>query len=88
MTERKSKSHGQTCNGDSGGPQFVKRNGETVLISATQGYNNLLHDVGEIKNSDDSCNKLNTSLSTRIEPYFDWLNEQMKPYGESLTSID
>ena len=91
VTEKKSKDQGQTCYGDSGGPQFVKRKGETVVISATQGGNPLLQgpDSKEIfKNRDDDCNKLNTSLNTRVAPYFDWINAQMAPFGERLESID
>jgi secreted trypsin-like serine protease len=91
MTDRKSKFHGQVCNGDSGGPQFVKRNTETVIISVTHGFNASLQGKETIpifKNKEDICNKINTSLSTRVAPYFDWINNQMKPYGEKFESID
>lgn len=68
----------------------MKRTGETVVISATQGVNPRLQGSGSaiiIKYQDD-CNKLSTSLNTRIAPYFDWINVQMLPYGERLVSID
>jgi Trypsin len=91
VTERKAEYHGQTCYGDSGGPQFVKRNGETVVISATQGGTPLLQGpeaAGIFASGADDCNKLSTSLNTRVAPYFDWINTQMSSYGEHLVSVD
>ena len=92
LTDKKAEYHGQTCYGDSGGPQFVKRNGETVLISATEGVNARLQGPEAeniLANGEDDCNKLSTSLNTRIAPYFDWINAEMTKYGsERLISID
>ena len=34
ITDKISAQQGQTCNGDSGGPQFISVNGEALLLSA------------------------------------------------------
>ncbi|KAB8040916.1 trypsin-like serine protease [Silvanigrella paludirubra] len=90
VTSKKSQSEGQTCNGDSGGPQFVIRNGEAVLISATQGLNAIWQGdevIDVLNNRKDSCEYEN-GLNTRIAPYVDWVNTIMKKSGESLVLID
>ena len=70
---------GQTCGGDSGGPQFVLRKGELVLISSTTGYNFTLQGNANVN---DLCIDLKQSLNTRVAPYIDWIREVMKPHKE------
>lgn len=91
ITEKVSSQQGQTCYGDSGGPQFIVRNGEALLISATQGSTAVwLGKKAEIfyYNKEDDCNKLSTSISTRIAPYVLWLNAVMQPKGEQLQLVE
>lgn len=90
VTEKIASYHGQTCYGDSGGPQFVRRNGEMTLISITHGVNYLLQgkESQDIIKFQDDCNLLSTSLNTKIAPYYDWINEKIFVFGEKLISID
>ena len=89
VTHKKLQSEGQICFGDSGGPQFVIRNDEAVLISASEGFNSywqgkeLYHFM---KSGKDTC-KYESALNTRIAPYVDWLNDKMKLSGESLVLV-
>lgn len=83
--------HGQTCRGDSGGPQFVARNGENVLLSATQGVS--AYYLGAVASQIgypgyDDCNLLDVSLNTRIAPYVDWMNDEMRLSRESIQTVN
>lgn len=91
ITDKISAQQGQTCNGDSGGPQFISVNGEALLLSATQGVHGFwlgkkAYDI--LANNEDDCNKLSTSINTRIGPYVDWLNSKMKASGEQLVIVN
>ncbi|WP_397601473.1 trypsin-like serine protease [Silvanigrella sp.] len=90
VTLKKSQSQGQTCNGDSGGPQFVIRNGEAVLISATQGINPIWQgkELDDFMESGKDFCEYEDGLNTRIAPYIDWANNIMKTSGESLVLVD
>lgn len=78
ITEKKAAMHGQICDGDSGGPQFVKRNGEPALISITTGITSLL--VGPYNTNDDpnfdSC-AYPSGVNTYAFVYKGWLNGVM-----------
>ncbi|WP_158997918.1 trypsin-like serine protease [Pigmentibacter ruber] len=91
ITDRITAQQGQTCSGDSGGPEFVSFNGEALLLSATQGASGFwlgkkAHEI--LVNEEDDCNKLSTSINTRIAPYTDWLNSKMSARGESLVLVN
>ncbi|MGY3804553.1 trypsin-like serine protease [Pigmentibacter ruber] len=91
ITDRITAQHGQTCYGDSGGPQYISENGEPLLISATQSGDPFW--LGKkaaniVLNKEDDCNKLSTSINTRIAPYTDWLNKKMSARGESLVLVN
>lgn len=83
---------GQVCRGDSGGPQFVIRNGEVALAAATTGASSFL--LGKefddaFDNKADLCNNITSKVSNRIGPYVSWFNKLMKSEsGQSLTVID
>ncbi|KAB8040914.1 trypsin-like serine protease [Silvanigrella paludirubra] len=79
ISEKMALEQGQTCGGDSGGPQFVLRKGELVLISSTTGYNFTLQGNANVN---DLCIDLKQSLNTRVAPYIDWIREVMKPHKE------
>ncbi|WGL59856.1 trypsin-like serine protease [Pigmentibacter sp. JX0631] len=91
ITDRITAQQGQTCYGDSGGPQYLSFNGEPLLLSSTQGGSEFwlgkkFKDI--IANKEDDCNKLNTSINTRIAPYTEWLNTKMSTRGESLVLVN
>lgn len=91
VTKKETMSQGQTCYGDSGGPQFIIKNGEALLISATQGVSRFWQGpkVDSILiHGGDICNSLDASLSTRIAPYIDWLNAKMQPANEKLVLVN
>ncbi len=91
ITDKITAQQGQTCYGDSGGPQFISYNGEAILLSATQGSSvfwlgKKAYDIMII--NEDDCNKLSTSINTRIAPYVDWLNSKMQSRGEQLVLVN
>lgn len=91
ITDKITAQQGQTCYGDSGGPQFIAVSGEALLLSATQGSARfwLGKKAGDIHdNYEDDCNKLSTSINTRIAPYVDWLNAKMKTKNEQLVLVN
>jgi len=74
-------SFGQTCHGDSGGPQFVKRGNNYSLISITQGTNSRL--VGpQYWTNNDKCTA-DDSNNTYIYPYLSWILSKLDA-GEKL----
>jgi V8-like Glu-specific endopeptidase len=79
ISEKVSAQDGQTCGGDSGGPQFVLRKGELVLISNTTGYNRHLQGDAYVY---DACIDIKQGLNTRIAPYIDWIREVMNRHKE------
>ena len=88
VTKKVESSEGQTCYGDSGGPQFIVRNGEALLISATQGTSLFWQGPDYIIDpKTDDCNLGVTSLNTRIAPYMEWLNKKMSSANESLVQV-
>jgi secreted trypsin-like serine protease len=89
VTHKSRQSEGQVCFGDSGGPQFVIRNDEAVLISASEGFNPYWQGIDLyyfMKSGKDICT-YRSALNTRIAPYVDWLNNIMKFTGESLVLV-
>lgn len=90
VTLKSKQSEGQVCFGDSGGPQFVMRNDEAVLISASEGFNPYWQGKDLyyfMKTGKDICT-YRSALNTRIAPYIDWLNNIMKLTDESLVLVN
>ena len=74
-------SYGQTCHGDSGGPQFVKRGNFHSLISITQGTHFRLVGPQKVTNGD-KCTA-DDSNNTYIYPYLSWIVDKLDD-GEKL----
>jgi len=76
-------SYGQTCLGDSGGPQFVKRGNFHSLISITQGTHSRLVGPQKVTNGD-KCTA-DDSNNTYIYPYISWIEKHIDfSAGEKL----
>lgn len=75
-------SEGQICNGDSGGPQFVKRNNTHALLSITQGMNSKIIGSQFISNNDDCSAK--DSNNTYVYPYTTWIQNILNESHELL----
>ncbi|WGL58832.1 trypsin-like serine protease [Pigmentibacter sp. JX0631] len=80
IMEIKNVNEGQTCVGDSGGPQFINLKEKNFLIGITHGLDFNLHESSEIYKS---C-KNKKSLSTLIFPYFNWINNVVMQKNEKL----
>ena len=88
IMNRENNYEGQTCNGDSGGPQFINRKNQAVLISITQGVHYKLIDPSKNQKNGDKCIKSGSSSNTYIAPYFNWINSILEKNNEKLEYIE
>jgi V8-like Glu-specific endopeptidase len=88
IMNRENNYEGQTCKGDSGGPQFINRENQAVLISITQGFHYKLVDHTKTQKNGDDCIKYGSSSNTYVAPYINWINSILEQSNEKLEYIE
>lgn len=79
---------GQTCEGDSGGPQFVNRKNQPVLISITQGAHPKLIDLSKLEENSDNCILFGSSSNTYVAAYSNWINSILEQNNEKIEYVE
>lgn len=84
MTSAETPLQGQTCGGDSGGPQVYHANGVVSQVSITTGLDEILQkeDFAQLPSQYDDCVDLRSSINTQIASYLDWIKSELAEYGE------
>ncbi len=89
IINRENHYEGLTCDGDSGGPQYVYRNNQAALITITQGITPKLRAGNAIyEENGDDCIKGGSNDNTYVAAYIPWIISELNKFSENPEFID